>query len=376
MKIRILITGSGSGGHVFPLVAVARQIQQIAVKSNLDLDLRYYGPKDIYTSYITKEGIEARAITSSKLRRYFSLKNVVDFPKFIFSIFQSLFKIYWFMPDIAFSKGGPGALPVLTACRFYNIPIIIHDSDAIPGLTNTVSGKFARQIELGFTSAKKFFPASKTMRVVGNPIRESLLNFVSLDPVGAKERLKLDPKLPLILILGGSLGSVRVNNFTLAYLEKLLNKYQIVHQIGTANLANVKKTFTAISRQMDSKIKKRYHPYAFLEKNYGEILAASDLVISRSGSGAIFELAAFGKPAILIPLPESARNHQRMNAIEYSKTGAAEVLEENNLSEAVALGMIDKLIKDSNSQMHQAALKFAKPKAAAVIAADILSLVK
>lgn len=376
MKIRILITGSGSGGHVFPLVAVARQIQQIAVKSNLDLDLRYYGPKDIYTSYITKEGIEARAITSSKLRRYFSLKNVVDFPKFIFSIFQSLFKIYWFMPDIAFSKGGPGALPVLTACRFYNIPIIIHDSDAIPGLTNTVSGKFARQIELGFTSAKKFFPASKTMRVVGNPIRESLLNFVSLDPVGAKERLKLDPKLPLILILGGSLGSVRVNNFTLAYLEKLLNKYQIVHQVGTANLANVKKTFTAISRQMDSKIKKRYHPYAFLEKNYGEILAASDLVISRSGSGAIFELAAFGKPAILIPLPESARNHQRMNAIEYSKTGAAEVLEENNLSEAVALGMIDKLIKDSNSQMHQAALKFAKPKAAAVIAADILSLVK
>jgi UDP-N-acetylglucosamine--N-acetylmuramyl-(pentapeptide) pyrophosphoryl-undecaprenol N-acetylglucosamine transferase len=376
MKIRILITGSGSGGHVFPLVAVARQIQQIAVKSNLDLDLRYYGPKDIYTSYITKEGIEARAITSSKLRRYFSLKNVVDFPKFIFSIFQSLFKIYWFMPDIAFSKGGPGALPVLTACRFYNIPIIIHDSDAIPGLTNTVSGKFARQIELGFTSAKKFFPASKTMRVVGNPIRESLLNFVSLDPVGAKERLKLDPKLPLILILGGSLGSVRVNNFTLAYLEKLLNKYQIVHQVGTANLANVKKTFTAISRQMDSKIKKRYHPYAFLEKNYGEMLAASDLVISRSGSGAIFELAAFGKPAILIPLPESARNHQRMNAIEYSKTGAAEVLEENNLSEAVALGMIDKLIKDSNSQMHQAALKFAKPKAAAVIAADILSLVK
>ena len=112
------------------------------------------------------------------------------------------------MPDIAFSKGGPGALPVLTACRFYNIPIIIHDSDAIPGLTNTVSGKFARQIELGFASAKKFFPASKTMRVVGNPIRESLLNFVSLDPVGAKERLKLDPKLPLILILGGSLGSV------------------------------------------------------------------------------------------------------------------------------------------------------------------------
>ena len=138
----------------------------------------------------------------------------------------------------------------------------------------------------------------------------------------------------------------------------------------------MKKTFTAISRQMDSKIKKRYHPYAFLEKNYGEMLAASDLVISRSGSGAIFELAAFGKPAILIPLPESARNHQRMNAIEYSKTGAAEVLEENNLSEAVALGMIDKLIKDSNSQMHQAALKFAKPKAAAVIAADILSLIK
>ena len=376
MKVRILITGGGSGGHVFPLVAIAKQLQQLAIKSNLDLVLRYYGPQDIYTSYITREDIEAKSIIASKLRRYFSLKNFVDLPKFVLSIFQSLFKIYWFMPDVAFSKGGPGALPVLIACRFYNIPVIIHDSDAIPGLTNTVSGKWSRQIELGFASAKKYFPASKTVRVVGNPIREDLLNYVSLDPKGAKERLKLDPNVPLILVLGGSLGSVRINNFILSYLEKLLGHYQVVHQVGTANLADVKKTFAALSRQWEAKIKNRYYPYAFLEKNYGEMLAASDLVITRSGSGAIFELAAFGKPAILIPLPESARNHQQMNAIQYSQIGAAEVLEENNLSEAVALGMIDKLIKAPNTQMRQAALKFAKPKAAAIIAADILSLVK
>ena len=376
MKVRILITGGGSGGHIFPLVAIVKQLQQLAVKSNLELDLRYYGPQDIYTSYITREGVEARAITSSKLRRYFSLKNFIDFPKFVFSIFQSLFKIYWFMPDVAFSKGGPGALPVLMACRFYSIPVIIHDSDAVPGLTNTVSSRFARQIELSFASAKKYFPTSKVVKVVGNPIREELLNYVSLDPMGAKERLKLDPKLPLILVLGGSLGSVRINNFILTYLEKLLNKYQIIHQVGTANLADVKKTFAAISRQMDPKIKKRYYPYAFLENKYGEMLAASDLVIARSGAGTIFELAAFGKSAILIPLPESARNHQQMNAIDYSKTGAAEVLEENNLSEGVALRMIDKMIKNPGVQMRQATLKFSKPKAAEMIAADILSLVR
>ena len=156
MKIRILITGGGSGGHIFPLVAIAKQLQQQAIKSNLDLMLRYYGPRDIYTSYITREDIEAKSIVISKLRRYFSLKNFIDLPKFVFSIFQSLFKIYWFMPSVAFSKGGPGALPVLIACRFYNIPVIIHDSDAIPGLTNTVSGKWSRQIELGFASAKSF----------------------------------------------------------------------------------------------------------------------------------------------------------------------------------------------------------------------------
>ncbi len=361
---RILLTGGGSGGHVFPLIAVAKEIKKIAVDKNMEVELRYYGPADIYSGYITQEEIKAYSVAASKLRRYFSWRNFIDGSLFLISLLQALFKVYWFMPDIAFSKGGPGALAVLFACRFYRIPYIIHESDSIPGLTNTLSAKKALVVELAFQSAKKYFP-NKEIKMVGNPIRHELLNYVSLDSAGAKGRLGLEIDRPLILVMGGSLGSVRINRFIFENLEQFLKKYQIIHQTGTANYENY--------AQQEQRY---YKPFAFLEKNYGEILAASDLVVSRAGAGTIFELAVFGKPAILIPLPESANNHQKTNAYEYAQTGAAEVIEEPNLLANVVLGTIDKILSNPNEQqkMRLAALNFAKPEAAKMIAGDILDM--
>lgn len=359
---RILLTGGGSGGHIFPLVAVAKELKRLAVDKKTDFQLKYFGPNDIYADYLAKEEIKVKPIVAAKLRRYFSWRNFIDGPLFLFSLGQALFKVYWFMPDIAFSKGGPGALPVLLACRFYRIPYIIHESDSVPGLTNSLSGKKALLVELAFESAKKYF-AGKDARVVGNPIRFELLNYVSLDPNGAKERLGLETDRPLLLVLGGSSGSVRINKFIFDNLEMFLGKYQIIHQTGTGNYEEY------VGREQ-----KYYKPFAFLEKNYGEMLAASDLVISRAGAGAIFELAIFGKPAILIPLPEAANNHQKINAYEYAETGAAEVVEEPNLLDNVVLGVIEKILNDPKKQqkMSLAALNFARPEAAKAVALDIL----
>lgn len=356
---KILLTGGGSGGHIFPLVAIAEHL-----KENPDVELRYYGPKDIYSGYLIKLGILVKHITPSKFRRYFDWQNFTDLPKFIFSIFQAIFKIYWFMPDVVFSKGGPGALPVLLACRFYLIPVIIHESDSVPGLTNKISGKFAKKIELAFENAKKYFP-NKNLNVAGNPVRRELFEYLSYDPGISKKRLGIETDKPLIFILGGSLGSVRINDFIESVVNDLLKKYQIIHQTGTANYQKLK-----------DKQKPGYKIAAFLEsKDYGEIMAASDLVISRAGAGAIFEIAAFGKPSILIPLPEAAGDHQRTNAYAYSQNGAAEVIEEPNLGK-VTLGVINKILSDSEKyqQMRKAALDFAKPEAAKTVAEDILNI--
>lgn len=353
---RILLTGGGSGGHIFPLLAVAEEL-----KDKPGVELRFFGARDIYADYFKREGIAVSYITAAKLRRYFDWRNLIDFPKLILSFFQTLIKVFWFMPDLAFSKGGSGALPVVWACWFYRVPTIIHESDAVPGLANIISARFASGIKLAFNGAKKYFPAGE---VTGNPVRRELLNYVSSDPRLAKEKLKLNPDKPLILVLGGSLGSVRINQFIIKIADKLLVDYQIVHQAGVAN-------YPAMAKYQ----KPDYQIIAFLEgERYGQLLAASDLVISRSGAGAIFEIAAFGKPSVLVPLPESANDHQRLNAYEYAAAGAAEVIEEPNLLENVVLRTINQILtnKEKYHQMQKAALAFAKPDAARRITEELL----
>lgn len=370
---KILLTGGGSGGHIFPLIAIAQQLKRLANNQKIDLQIRYYGPQDIYSGYILKENIAVKKIWSSKLRRYWSWSNLIDFPIFFVSILQSLWKIFWYMPDVAFSKGGPGALPVLFACHFYRVPIIIHESDAIPGLTNLISGRWAKLIEVSFPNSKKYF-SGKNTRLSGQPVRQEIIDSVSMDPAIAKEMLGLNPKTPLILIIGGSLGATRLNQFVLKNILILLSRYQVIHQTGTANFDEYQREFKKISRDWPRDIINRYQIFAFFEKNLKEILVASDLIISRAGAGAIFEIATLGKPAILIPYPESANGHQKENAYTYSKTGAATVVEENNLDINIILAEIEKMISNPKQQQNirLAAQKFSQPQAAKIIAQDIL----
>lgn len=375
---RILLTGGGTGGHVFPLVAVARELQRMADDPSTPL-IRYYGPKAIYNDYLKKEGIAVKNIAGAKWRRYFSLLNFLDIFKFSWSILQSFWKIYWYMPDVAFSKGGPGALPVLFACWFYKIPIFIHESDTFPGLTNQISSRWAKKVFVAWESAKQHFP-DKNTNIVGIPLRDVIIEgakaaFANPNSASAaKEKFSFNISEPLVLILGGSQGAQKINEFTLNNLEGYLPKFQILHQVGSANYEEYSRLYRVLSEKWSKELKERCQFYAFFETNLAEAYAAADLIISRAGATAIFEIAAFGKPSILMPITESAGDHQRINAYEYARTGAAIVIEEANLLSNVVLGQIEKILnsQELKNGMSTAAKSFAKPDAAKLIAVNIL----
>ncbi len=376
-EIRVGMTGGGTGGHIYPLIAVSQKLQELAGERGLAARIRYFGKAGSYAAAFSDSGVEISSVVSSKLRRYFSPANVLEFPKFIAGFFEALFKLLVFMPDVLFSKGGPGALAVILAARFYRIPVIIHESDSVPGLTGVVSARFAQKIAVAFAGASRYFREQDQPKIalLGNPIRSELLKS-GAGKEEAKESLGFNPKYYVILALGGSQGSTRLNEFLLDNAEPLAKMAQVLHQTGVKNYGEIARELKISLRYAGEEEKKSYRAVPYLEQDMKTAMTAADLIVSRAGAGAIFEIAALGKPSILIPLTESAKDHQKMNAYEYSKTGAAVVIEEENLLPHVFQGIVFDLINhpEKLKEMGERAGHFSKPDAAENIAKEIFIL--
>ncbi|MDO8515679.1 MAG: UDP-N-acetylglucosamine--N-acetylmuramyl-(pentapeptide) pyrophosphoryl-undecaprenol N-acetylglucosamine transferase, partial [bacterium] len=376
--IRIAFTGGGSGGHVYPLIAVAEALREEAKKvPGVVIDLHYFGPLDDYARTIAEQNISIHPILSSKYRRYFSIENVFDVPKFFIGIFQSFFKLYGLMPDVIFSKGGPGALPVVIVGWFYRIPIIIHESDAIPGLTNSLSARFARRIAVSFPNTLEYFHPSRVV-LTGNPIR-SVFTHGAPEQGAAKNILGFDSTKPLLLVLGGSQGSAHINEFIVLNVINLIAFTQVLHQTGPTNFLETKKLADAslLDLTVKEELKSRYEAVGFLDaEKLRTALSASDVVVARAGSGALAEIAAAGKPSVLIPLEGAANDHQKVNAYEFAKTGAAVVIEEENLATYIFTTTLKSILDNPEvkKKMHLASAVFGNPDAAILVANEILEL--
>ncbi len=376
--MRILFAGGGTGGHIYPIIAVAEQLLILSRNKGIDLDLHYLGTAGDFKETLLASGISISHIFSAKLRRYFDIRNFLDIFIFFISFFQALWKVFWIMPDVLFSKGGPGALAVVLAARFYRIPIIIHESDSVPGLTNLLSAGFSDKIGISFASAAQYFKAKLAGKIalIGNPIRNSLISG-GKEKEAAREILGFNSQEPLILVMGGSQGAEKINDFMLSAAEELIKEFQIFHQTGNKNFNGVKNELDVIFEYYPEEIKKRYKLTPYFEENLKDVYTAVDVVVSRAGSGSIFEIAAFGKPAILIPAPENiVGRHQIVNAYEYSETGAAIVIEQDNLVPHIFLSQLKKMFSDSEKlkTMSEAAKNFFKPEAAKIIAEEIIKL--
>lgn len=248
---------------------------------------------------------------------------------------------------------------------------MIHESDAVPGMINRWAAKFARRIGVSFPEAVHFFSQEK-VALVGNPIRQGLLGG-SRDE--AFDIFELESGIPTVLVLGGSQGAQKINDAMLAMLAEAVEEMQIIHMTGPLNDTAVKNESEVVLAK--SQHKKRYHHYPSMTVSQLRNAAfVADVVISRAGSGAIFEIAAWQAPAILIPITDAPQNHQRENAYNYARTGAAEVVEEANLTPHLLLAEIKKLAHDETRrvEMKQAAAAFARVDAARKIANELIRL--
>lgn len=356
------------------MVAVAEQIERLSLVNNLSPTLFYLGQSGYFSVILENAGIVVHNILGGKIRNYFSFKNFLDPFLLCLSFFQALFWLLLIMPDVVFSKGGPGALSVVLAARFYRIPVIIHDSDAVPGRTNKISAFFATRIAVSFSSAFKYFQG-KNVALTGNPIRAE---FFETNPSKqeAVRKLGFGGDVPLILILGASQGATRINDFIFDNIHSLIQDFQILHQVGVGNFDEAVSQREFILGNLSTEEKDKYKVVPYLEDDYKIALSAADVVVARSSGGVIFEVAAYGKPAILIPLPEAAQNHQRENAYEYASTGAAVVMEQENLLPNLFKDQLVRIIKNeaTYAKMSEAAFAFAKPEAAKTIAEELLNI--
>ena len=337
---RIILTGGGTAGHVTPNIALLPKL------IDLGYDIQYIGSYNgIEKDLIEPFGIPYHGISSGKLRRYFSAQNFTDPFRVIKGFGEARRLIKDLKPDVIFSKGGFVSVPVVLAGKRCKVPVIIHESDMTPGLANKIAIPSAVKVCCNFPETLDYLPKGKAV-LTGSPIRQELL---SGNKIAAMDLCGFTADKPVILVIGGSLGSVIVNNAVRKSLPQLLEDFQIIHLCGKG------KTDDALKNT------KGYCQFEYIRDELRDIFALADIVISRAGANAICELLALRKPNLLIPLSAKAsRGDQLLNARSFERQGFSMVLEEEDLSEESLVSSVRELyssrgtfidaMRDSNQQ--------------------------
>ena len=314
----VVFTGGGSGGHVYPGLAVA-----VRVLRESGVSVRWFGSRGgVERSLVMRQNIPFYAIPSGKLRRYFSWKNGRDIFLVAAGVLVALFSLYRIKPRVLFSKGGYVSVPVVVAAWVLRIPIISHESDLVPGLATTLNLTFSRALLLSFAESKKWIPAARAHRcfVTGNPVRAIVY---SADSARGRRYIGAPPVKKVVLFLGGSLGAAQINTLAWGFLG-CTDGYTVVHQTGKGVGSG------AIPPAVRERVLKNgvhYLHKEFFGEEIADIMAAADVVVSRAGATTLWECATLARAMVLVPLPRTAsRGDQIDNAAYFEQRGAARVL--------------------------------------------------
>ena len=353
--LRVLLAGGGSGGSATPVLAVAQALRRVEPSVALLYVGTRAGPE---AALAAAQGIRFEGVAAGKLRRYWDLQNLSDPLRVAQGTLESYHVVRRFKPQLAFAAGGFAAVPPMFAARvFARAKTLIHQQDVQPGLANRLLVPLANRITVSLDSSLAHFPRARST-VTGNPVRDEILR---ADPRVAFERLGLEADVPLLVVTGGGTGALGLNLLAAAAAVRLVERLQVVHLTGRGR---------GVPAATESS---RYHAIEFLVEEMPHLLAAATIVVSRAGMGTLSELAALGKPTVIVPLPGS---HQWANAQAFARLGAIEVADQAALTADRLAERVLRLLDDEPRRVEMSrALGASMPRnAAAHIAHELLAL--
>lgn len=348
--MRVLLAGGGSGGSTAPVLAVAQELRRRGPCEFLYVGTATGPERDLVASL----GIPFHTVRTGKLRRYWSLQNILDLFRLPLGLAESLALVRTFRPDVAFAAGGFAAVPPLLAASLLRRPVVIHQQDVEPGLANRILAPFATRVTVTFPPSLDHFPRSKSC-LTGNPVRHEILEG---DPREARRLFGLSGERPVLLVTGGGTGALGLNRLVARATPSIVESCEILHITGRGKGVEV------------PRLENGYRQVEFLTEEMAHALAAADLVVSRAGLSTLTELAALGKPSLLIPMP---RSHQNANATAFASQGAALVFQEEELTPERLATEIRALLQDGRrlAALGEAARALMPPQAEMRIADEI-----
>lgn len=369
--MRILISGGGTGGHIYPALAVARELRE-----RYHAELLYLGDVNgLETSIVPGAGLPFAGITAGKLRRYLSLQTFTDLGRIPVGMRQAFEVVAHFRPHAVFTSGGYVSVPAGFAARRYGVPLVMHQQDVSPNLANRLLTPIATRISVSFPESLRHFPKRRTA-LAGNPVRDEVVRVAGKPSASFKSEFGFDPSSPVLLVTGGSQGARHINQAVAEALPQILPHCQVLHISGEYTYEETRRSAEPYFLERPE-MRGRYVLRAYLSTRMPEALAASDIVLCRSGAATLAELAILGRPSILVPLPPGfTGSPQAVNAAMFRQAGAAEVLLDRDLTVNSLIGMLFSLLENAPRRglMASAARSLGQPHAAAALADAVATL--
>ena len=325
--MKVVIAAAGTGGHINPGIAIANKIME----KEPDSTIIFIGtPRGLENDLVPRAGYELKTIDAYGINRKINLDNIKRLYKTTKSVEEAKKILKEFKPDVVIGTGGYICVSVGIAANRLKIPIVLHESNAFPGVAIKLLSKKAKAVLLGFEDAKTRLPKAKNVVVTGTPTKIKSSKLTDEEKANLRSALMLKNELPLVLVFGGSQGARSINNAIIGIIENKLNKnYQIIWAAGKGNFENIKQQLAEKNMDIDNIENAKIMPYIY---NMQEVMETSDLVVSRSGAMTITEISNLAKPAIFIPFPFATENHQEYNARVLEKVGAAKIILDKNLN--------------------------------------------
>lgn len=372
--MRVLVSGGGTGGHIYPALAVAAQLQTL-----YQAEILFLGSDDgLETRLVPAAGLRLATIKAGKLRRYISWQTVTGVMRVPLGVVQAIEIVRRFRADVAFTSGGYVAVPTGLAAYLNHVPLLMHQQDVPPNLSNKQVAPLATRISVAFEDSLAYFPARKT-RLLGNPVRQEILNIRQVNPLAARQQLGLAPDLPLLLVTGGSQGARHLNQVLCQALPDLLATSQVLHISGKELYGETEEHAHSVLAEVAGALRERYHLVPYLDAEMPAALQAADLVLCRAGASTLSELATLSKPSLLVPLPPAiGRSPQEANASMFARRRAAVMIKNADLQPALLATQVNDMLRSPQTlaSLMEAAGSLARPQATQALVEELRTIAR